>query len=162
MKIEDQVCSLQQSRKLKELGVVQEGQFFWGNDLTKSKPKMILHSKSDVLMNMAIIDKYIIPKVNIKHWLKEKKFLVAFSVAELGVMLPEHYPSWRFTFKKRLKWITTVILKDNVKDGKTIKTANEFDRYEETEAQSRATLLIALLENEVIKVADVNKRLIKK
>jgi hypothetical protein len=162
MKLETQVASFEQSKKLKELGVVQDANFFWGKDLTKSTTKMMLYSKNDILLNMALIDKYIVPKLNLNIWLKEKNLFAAFTVAELGIMLPEYYPSWRFTFKKAKKWLSTVIIKDKVKDGKTVTTANEFDRYADTEAQARAIILIDLLKNEVINVKDVNNRLIKK
>ena len=164
MQLEKQICSLEQSKKLKELGVIQQdANFYWGKDLTKgTKSKMILHSNSDVLLNMAFIDKYTLPKIKLSIWIKEKNLIAAFTVAELGIMLPEYYPSWRFTFKKAKKWLSTVIIKDKVKDGKTVTTANEFDRYADTEAQARAIILIDLLKNEVISVKDVNKRLIKK
>jgi len=164
MQLENQVCSLEQSKKLKQLGVVQQdANFYWGKDLTKgTKSKMILHSKSDVLLNMAFIDKYTLPKIKLSIWIKEKNLIAAFTVAELGIMLPEYYPSWRFTFKKSKRWVSTVITKDKVKDGNTVTTVNEFDRYADTEAQARAIILIDLLKNEVISVKDVNKRLIKK
>lgn len=176
MNLENQVCSLEQSKKLKKLGIVQDANFFWGKDLSKSKTKMVLYSKNDILLNMALIDRYIIPPININVWIKEKKLFAAYTVAELGVMLPEYYPSWRFTHrqtdtyhnqklsssKKDVRWISTVIIKDKVKDGKTVTTANEFDRYEDTEAKSRARLLISLLEVGVIKASEVNKRLVEK
>lgn len=175
MLLESQVCSLEQSEKLKKLGIVQDANFFWGKYLSKSKTKMVLYSKNDIL-NMALIDRYIIPPININVWIKEKKLFAAYTVAELGVMLPEYYPSWRFTHrqtdtyhnqklsssKKDVRWISTVIIKDKVKDGKTVTTANEFDRYEDTEAKSRARLLISLLEVGVIKASEVNKRLVEK
>jgi len=163
MLLENQVCSLEQSKKLKELGVKQFSLFYhFPNPNTKEIKK-----------------KYKIPDYNVvygknhigKEWENISELVIrgvftstysAFTVAELGIMLPEYYPSWRFKVKNSIKWISTIITKDNVKDGKTITTANEFDRYANNEAQARATLLIALLENDVIKVSEVNKRLVGK
>lgn len=181
MLLEKQVCSLEQSKKLKKLGIVQDANFFWGKDL---KGKRTLLSIKDIMfMERQRFKDYVIPKTDIKHYLKKKikksdshEIYAAYTVAELGVMLPEYYPSWRFTHrqtdtyhnqklsssKKDVRWISTVIIKDKVKDGKTVTTANEFDRYEDTEAKSRARLLISLLEVGVIKASEVNKRLVEK
>ena len=164
MTLENQVCSLEQSKKLKELGVKQFSLFYHFPNPNRKEIKK----------------KYKIPDYNVlyvknqigKEWESIAELFIrggvftstysAFTVSELGVMLPEYYPSWRFKVKNAIKWITTVITKDKVKDGNTINTVNEFDRYAKNEAQARANLLIVLLENNVIKVSDVNKRLISK
>lgn len=174
MQLENQVCSLEQSKKLKELGVVQNSEFFWSNDFTGERKKRVILHISQIQLALEYVKRS--PMMSESHYIKEMGYISAFTVAELGVMLPEYYPSWRFvarqtdTYKKHklsnskkdIRWITTVITKDKVKDGNMVTTRNEFDRYGLTEAKSRAMLLIALLENEVINVKDVNKRLIKK
>jgi hypothetical protein len=70
MKIENQVCTLEQAKKLKELGVCQESYLYHVKDITTPGT---LSGKEKIIFN--------------QHW-------SAFSVAELGVMLGNmaHYP----------------------------------------------------------------------
>lgn len=134
MKLENQVCSYEQAKTLKKLGVIQDSLFY--------------HTNSD---KWGVMPRKSIDFTGNPH--------SAFTVAELGIMLPTYYPSWRFKKDNVVKYITTVITKDEVKNGKTITTEPKFDRYENTEAQSRAQMLIDLLENGVINVEDINSRL---
>ncbi len=67
MNIEDQVCSLELSKRLKELGIKQESYFIWAkNNLI---PRLSIHNLD-------------------KHELFEPYICAAFTVAELGEMLP--------------------------------------------------------------------------
>lgn len=67
MKLENQVCSLELSKRLKELGVKQKSYFIWANN-------------------------NLIPRISMmeldKHELFETHICAAFTVAELGEMLP--------------------------------------------------------------------------
>jgi hypothetical protein len=67
MKLENQVCSLELSKKLKELGVKQESLFWWFCD--GSQAHRIIYGNTDVPMT--------------KYTLHS-----AFTVAELGELLP--------------------------------------------------------------------------
>ena len=76
MKLEDQVCSLELAKKLKELGVKQESLFYWwfvrndmGDDVFVSDTK---------------------PVNGTEYW-------SAFTVAELGEMLPKYIVHCGFT-----------------------------------------------------------------
>ena len=40
MKIEEQVCSLQLARKLKELGIAKDSYFYWVSDKDPRKPEL--------------------------------------------------------------------------------------------------------------------------
>ncbi len=132
MKLENQVCSFKQAKKLKELGVFQDSLFYFsnGNWLIKPKPSKFNGSETST-----------------------------FTVAELSVMLGDNYPSWSFEKDER-KWITTIIDKNEKRNGKNITTAPEFDRFATTQAQSMAELLIAVIEINWVKIIDVNDRLL--
>lgn len=72
MKLEHQVCSLELAKKLKELGVKQESLFFWeywNNQVYAVKFKPFV----------------IVPDLSIK----KLELFAAFTVAELGQLLPE-------------------------------------------------------------------------
>lgn len=70
MKLEDQVTSLELSKKLKELGVKQESYFYW-----------LQYTQNGKLINR------IVPEES-THPTLDKRFS-AFTVAELGEMLPD-------------------------------------------------------------------------
>ena len=73
MKLEQQVASLELSRKLKELGVEQESAFYWWWDFNyKNEPCNI-----DLRNHGPILGK------------NENRACAAFTVAELGELLPE-------------------------------------------------------------------------
>lgn len=137
MKLQDQVCTELQADRLKELGVAQESLFYH------------THSEKWGVMPKSSIDFSGDPSS-------------AFTVAELSIMLPDYYPSWRFKVSEssqERKWIATVICSPKPPGVDDIHTAHEFDRYAKTQAEALATLLIALLETETITAEEVNARL---
>lgn len=136
MKIEQQVCTRDQAKRLKLLGVNQESYFHYG----------------DQLENVA------------ESWMhegNEDTFYSAFTVAELGVMLPpSDISKGEFTnFSKGangLSWSVDCSIWDAPgfpKDGKP----GPVHHY--TEAECRAEILITLLEKKLITVDEVNQRL---
>lgn len=66
MKLEDQVCSLESAKRLKELGVRQDSYFYWNGIMTDVENKLV-----GIIKNDFSNDGY-----------------SAFTVAELGEMLP--------------------------------------------------------------------------
>ena len=70
MKLENQVCSLELAKKLKELGCKQESLWWWATKFNKpsSNAPILLFNKKDIT-----------------HY---KKGYAAYTVAELGEMLP--------------------------------------------------------------------------
>src|ERR1044071_3781768 len=76
MKIEDQVCTLEQAKRLKELGVVQESEFYWMKWITVLEDGTEHEWK--VVFN--------------KAW---GEYYSAYTVAESGVMLPDVTVSYR-------------------------------------------------------------------
>jgi hypothetical protein len=130
MELKKQVCSLELAKKLKELGVKQDSHFYWW--FFKRKDKNM--TKFELITN----------KDNV--WKKDDEYYSAYTVAELGALLP------KIVVQKSL---------DNTQEP------YEFDTYclgdewicsygfdlnipGNTEANSRSKMLIYLLENKLI------------
>lgn len=113
MKLEDQVCSLELAKQLKELGVKQESIWYWHK-----------YQDRDWEATLAESD------------------LSAFTVAELGEMLPEFVGSWR---EHDNFWHC-----DNSELGENRRVWLTFNA--DTEADARAKMLIYLIENKLIKI----------
>jgi hypothetical protein len=127
MSIEDQVCSLELSKRLKDLGVKQESIFFWrDNDGFEEITEC----------NFSLVQ-YINPSTT--TW-----YASAFTVKELGVMLP---------IKIKNKYIH--MHKDHMGFSITYKDCNNqihyFGKFNKSETNVRAEMLIYLLEEGLIK-----------
>ncbi len=131
MNLEQQVCSLDLAKRLKELGVKQEGQFFWQG---------YLHSGHTIeLVQFGKVD-------------GNYDYCAAFTVAELGEMLPPEI-NWGQGFKS----LQILLLSDQPRKwdvryylgGSGIAPRGQ---SAETEADARAKMLIYLLENKLIVV----------
>jgi hypothetical protein len=130
MKIENQVCTLEQAKKLKELGVTAEPLFWYVIDIDPITPLDIIQKWQH--SNFDSCEKY-----------------PAFTVAELGDMLPtetltirrgsenSEYANW--------EW-------EDESEGKAWGVFA-------TEAEARADHLIMRLENALITPSEVNQRL---
>lgn len=131
MNLESQVCSLASAKRLKKLGAKQESLFFWCEPWPNATDQTI--------------------HVNTYHYATEANARFrysAYTVAELGEMLPIYVYSKRFfdeepTYEKEKRWgclrpeqgmFTPECLKDWCSD---------------TEAEARAKMLIYLLEKEI-------------
>ena len=123
-----QVTPLEQSKRLKELGVKQESLFEWA--YYPSVRSQILSYRGSMLTPLG------------------EPIAAAFTVAELGVMLPTHDECYLSEY-------------DPTKtDGKSwYSICNTKIIYSDTEASVRAVMLIYLLENNLITVEEVNSRL---
>jgi len=140
MEIEDQVCSLDQAKHLKELGVKQDSFWYW-------EIRVFLLKRPDFLKDLPIInlvDRDSEKKENWKHYRFE--YYSAFTVAELGLLLPRYAESYRIaTDKFSCKFCELEEdKKGNPIYGKpTIKVSG-------TEADARAEMLIYLIENKLM------------
>ena len=123
MKLESQVCSLDLAKKLKELGVKQDSVLHW-------------HQYGD---QPPILKDY--PNTHL-GWTSYS----AFTVAELGEMLPPAYSSSRGANNK---FMCVNEMKSNSEAGKI--------RFADTEADTRAKMLIYLIENNLLKVVQTNQ-----
>lgn len=123
MKIEQQVTNLELSKQLKELGVKQDSLFWWG-DVNFSK------SKEDY--DWEVNHKELFAT----NW-HIREYISAFTVAELGELLPENKI---YSSKDGDKWSCSNGLNLNI---------NHFE-FEDTEADARGKMLIYLLENNLL------------
>ena len=131
MKLEQQVCTLEQAKKLKELGVEQKVLYQW-------KVNDVQTVVIDTPMAMWI-ERYVPPVGN--------AFYAAFTVAELGVMLPNYYESHKGAMDDT--WYCGML---EGGDG-------EYFAIEKTESEARAAMLIYLLGNHLTTPEEVNQRL---
>ena len=133
MKIEDQVCSLELSKLIKEYGIKQESLFYYDY-----APHI-----NGVCLDIPILDFWRSPPWDgFKSKRKDKEsFISAFTVAELGEMLNNPTPNCILNYKQNDIYICAV------GNGPT-KLADFEDK---NEANSRAKMLIFILENGFIK-----------
>jgi hypothetical protein len=133
MNIENQVCTLEQAKRLKELGIETEAAFYHIDNSIIGYEGIKLR----VLLNQS-------KKTGIPIDSGAIKYFPAFTVAELGEMLPERYNTFRDSI--------------STGHGKTIYWAGFDDEDEQfpwqetgpdykTEAECRAAMLIKLLED---------------
>ena len=119
--LEKQVCSLELAKRLKELGVKQESYFSW---------------VEGAIWDATMQSDYETPNIE-----KRSKWIAAFTVAELGEMLPDQISSW----KMGLEWICSY---DELHESGV--AIPEQRVFEGTEADARAKMLIYLVENKFV------------
>jgi hypothetical protein len=133
MKIENQVCTLEQAKRLKELGVAQKGDYGYIEIPSNGCPVQAFWQKG----NYALI------RTGIVMWggNGERKWiaLTAEQLGELlnGQRLPFHWKLW---------------------DGWCFKIKGNVRGYE-SEVCARAEMLIELLENKLVTPEEINNRL---
>jgi len=143
MKLEQQVCSLELAKKLKELGVKQESLFYWQRYTEKKTGieewDLALrgkHTRDNAWS--CLTGNYHDGRQWISHWVEKDEEYSAFTVAELGEMLPKGTQSYHTSFDWCLtnpKWATSYIQPNST-----------FLTYTDTEANARAKMLIYLIE----------------
>jgi hypothetical protein len=150
MKLEHQVCTLEQAKKLKELGVLQQSIWYW----QKMKEPVIEGCSNLRLQLFADVHHPISSSVVEKNY-------SAFSSAELGAMLPddEAFDINTFLNNRTLQWYCAVLKRDD--EDSELEYDWIFDGVGNTDAEARANALISLLEKNLINVEDVNARLMQ-
>lgn len=130
--IEKQVCTPEQSRKLRELGVRQDSFFAW----TDTGELMSAHKDPKVLQLMSMAT----------------DFSAAFNTAELGVLMPERPVD--------VDGVRVDLVKNSAGDVCFTVGSPGLIRtvVSETEAQARAALLIYLLENKLLGIDLLTKK----
>jgi hypothetical protein len=123
MKLENQVVSLELARQLKNLGVEQESLFWWNNSYQDMK--------GDASASAWEIS-YAPPQS------KTLRRYAAFTVAELGEMLPSKSENWQTAQYETGIWFIT-------NHQNTLKAGEA-----RTEADARGKLLIYLIENKLL------------
>lgn len=123
MKLENQVCSLEISKRLKELGVKQESLFWWSDPVKKARDTSSESWQPRLLQS------------NRDKESEKCDIYSAFTVAELGEILSEHRICDQFGNGTK-KWYTVD------ENGKTFEA--------DTEADARGKMRIYLSENKLI------------
>jgi hypothetical protein len=125
MKLENQVTSIEYSNKLKELGIEQTSLWYWDYNVYKNE-----HFKWDLILNKDLLG------------YKIDDYISAYTVAELGEMFPDQIKLYTQIFKG--------IMTNNISSVSIGFEGSIF--LEETEANGRASVLIYLIENGLIKL----------
>lgn len=129
MEVTKQVVSLELARKLKELGVRQESEFYWITDSDGKEINVAWHKELPIFAKTGTL-----------------KGICAFTVAELGEILPDAVATYRYSVpgdEDPYSWACIKYV-----EGDHSKYENVV--HAETEADARAKMLIYLLENELI------------
>ncbi len=130
MKLEQQVCSLELAKQLKELGVKPESLFYWVShkDISSAGIGTDIRMRKTFLLELT------------------DEVISAFTVAELGEMLP-----WDLTLSRNIykEWIMTFEA-DGMTEDKVYSVKGK------SEADVRAKMLIYLIENKLIEVEIIN------
>jgi hypothetical protein len=165
MKLEDQVCSLELSKRLKELGVKQDSLIYWLNvqHCVHMKVKENGWEPEKDEEGNYIIDRieYRIELGNPFAWNVDKdNCWSAFTVAELGEMLPAYIND---NGDKQLLELSKYMIPVGEKQGNSAYSAEYWilkdpvyrlgkGCYEDNEADARAKMLIYLLENKLMEL----------
>jgi hypothetical protein len=123
MDLKNQVCSLELAKKLKELRVKQESLFYWSEYQTRRMKA---------------------PKWAIMYEEHGTDWYSAFTVAELGEMLPPGYHSVKVSAGKEFM----------VFFYEAEHSYMDYAQTENTEADARAAMLVYLIENNLINPKD--------
>lgn len=136
MKLEQQVCSLELAQKLKELGVKQESLFYWTD------------YQSATFDKGEFIQKFWVAGFNDPLEEDGATYYSAFTVAELGEMLPKELKIGEYIYDVEFYWSDKEWFISYAKyvDG----IHREHEIYAETEADARAKMIVYLLENKLM------------
>lgn len=154
MKIENQVCTLEQAKRFRELGI-RGSEFKWKEFQNKKTKEVVIGWTFG----------------GVGEWQSLKSYTVigdypAFTVAELGIMLPTNCQS--FYNHHHNHWVCEMVEPWDEEDEPNATpyvfegwklTAIINDEEMQTESQARAAMLICLLENNLTTVEEVKKRL---
>ena len=127
MKVEDQVCSIELSMKLRELDVPQESLFYWNTDDDVSEKSREWY---------------------ISEVLSDKDSCSAFTASELGELLPLGINMRRVASDESMWW--SCIWNEGYGGITNLEYAKDIK-----EADARAKMIIYLIENKLIKVEDL-------
>jgi hypothetical protein len=130
MELQQQVCSLDLAKRLKELGVEQESIFWWCGDVSLDFLPQPMTKKEISSYNQV---EFCEPGVS------------AFTVAELGEMLPKRLHQSNLTITRGVWWEVCY-------DEATVDTLGGYKGLQtaDTEADARAKMLIYLIENKLL------------
>lgn len=127
MKLEEQVVSLDLAKRLKELGVKQESLYVWRQGFDATKDYEYVGKHDPEMSGLTICS--------------------AFTVAELGEMLPYAFRSGRLNDHTAVCALPESLQSGFLRNSKKRKLQSQ---YADTEADARAKMLCYLLEQKLI------------
>lgn len=140
MKLENQVTSLELAKHLKDLGVKQDSIFYFAN----------LHKKSDMTLVEEAVPVY--KDILVRGMVPEDEWLSAFTVAELGKIFQDKFEpfmqSIEFGYNCCEFYTICEFGEDLTDERKDI--PERMVMSDENEANSRAKMLVYLIENKLI------------
>ena len=142
MKIENQVCTVEQAKRLSELGIKMNSFLYW--------------KKSCLIKN---IDKWIIINSEDSN-INEKEDYSAYSVSELDSMLPSTIDDIKLTQWKIQDNNFGIQYRYMMEEPIKYKTFPDRSIFADTEAKVRAELLILIIENKYVTAEECNTRLL--
>ena len=138
MKLEQQVCSLELSKKLQDLGVKQESVFDWIEPFDNYWKKKD-HKKLEP------------PYLCMAGHAEDEKIASAFTVAELGEMLPKGFFSYRHEEETEHWQIGDYRYQNHEPVDGIYKDLNIWTFGADTEADARCKMLVYLIEQGIVK-----------
>lgn len=169
MKLQNQVCTLEQAKKLKELGVSQDGYFTWAigicfDENEKEVEFPVLLRPDNGEFDFVSVDS-LPDHLETEYGFDTKAECSAFTVAELGVMCHDDHDVYAASvyYSNHLGcWMWQIMeqMHDEF-EGNGIPwkvTHSDYGEYD-SEAETRAAMLIYCIENNLFTVEEVNKRL---
>ncbi len=135
MKLEDQVCDLEYAKKLRELGVEKESLFYWYKLNDDIDWQLVMHDK-------------------LYQIVKSNNVIPAYTVAELGALLPD------CLYAHSASGIDRPIIMNKVDGIFSVGILNSNRQCnpifaDKKEANARVLMLIYLIENGLVKVEDL-------
>jgi len=163
MNLENQVCTFEQAKRLWELRISQESLFTWFSFRNESSPKDQWKLVHKVCEPTEMVDEY-----EERDYLKDLVWYSAFTVAELGLMLPPFFPSFvqdggKHSHCRNERTDTFPLLGGSTEFDTTPAYVLNKElvpmQTGRNEAEARANMLIYLLEQSLISPEEVNKSL---
>jgi hypothetical protein len=158
MKLEDQVITKDQAKKIKELGITAEALWYWVYPKMEGMISTVVGVKPEHIALDILSDN---EGDEFDH-----DMAAAYSVAELGVILPGIINKCRLT-----QWVITGQTDNNISYGMQYRFRGDDpvnygvfpsrSIFGDTEAKARANLIMALLEEKILTAEEVNNRLTK-
>lgn len=139
MKIQDQVCTIEQAKRFKELGIAQESLFYFNWLITGHEHGIPIQ----------------FGKIMESEYLSNWQQISAFTVAELGIMLPENVSCFRSDGKFEINVHKGLYPMPQIQDG-----FNYFVVKGDTEAEARAAMLIFLMKERLVSASQINEALL--
>lgn len=153
MKLEDQVCSLELAKKLKDLNVRQESAFYWVEIIPGENPNTWPgHEKPT--RRFELMNHFPFGLYENGIYQGEEKYYSAFTVSELGEMLPPDTDSGKGHSGKFYCFTCDSEDGDTWHYDRASEMGKDFEPHcetDENEANARAAMLAHLIEKGIVK-----------